>query len=441
MTSPKIVVVGGGTAGLVAADAAKKTRLDTKVVVLCEENMIYRRPALTSLVEGTIKKPSEISMFPLGCLSSLGIETKVNVRVAEIDVENRLIKCVDSRGSVETVDYDRLVLATGGYVAKPKIEGVDKPGVFTLRTHHDALEISRWAQKTRSATVIGAGFVGLLVAGALVKRGLKVNILVRSRILRRGLEEDLARTVQLTAERYGVKVLTGTSVEEIGGSSRVEWIETSAGKVYSDLVVIATGVKPRIELAEASGIAVGKFGIALNQQMQTSVENIYAAGDCTEVTELITGRKTYIPIGSLAAAEGQIAGSNSAGGAVECEGFLRAQNEDFFDLHIASIGYTTGEAREVNLKAQAVDVMPTSLHLPRSAKGLHVKLIVNADNNIIGAQTVASRYDLLAKSYSPILLNFVREGKDLTEALREFKVRYRNFSNHILWKSQRGLSF
>lgn len=437
MASPRIVVVGGGTAGLTAADAAKRTCPDSKVTILGEEPFTYRRPALTSIIEGEIKEPKQISIFPQTYLSSLNVEMRAGVRVVEIDSRNNLVKHTNSRGSTETVNYDRLILATGGYATKPILEGVDKAGVFTFRTFHDALEISRWAEKVSSATVVGAGFIGLLAAEALAKRGLDVNLLARSRTLRRILEADLAKTIQSAAGRHGVKVLTGVSIEKIGGGDHVEWVETSAGKVYSDLVVFAIGVKPSTELAEAAGVSVGKFGITINERMQTSIEDIYAAGDCIEVVELITQRKAYLPIGSLAAAEGKIAGSNSAGGSIESKGFLRAQDEELFDLHIVSIGHATESAREANLKAEAVDITTPRSYSLRGIRGLQAKFILNADNDLIGAQLITSRHDLLAKSYPPILLNLIREETNLTEALENFKRRYRTLPEYILWRSLR----
>jgi len=435
MFSPKIVVIGGGTAGLIASDVAKRACASSKVTVLDEEPFTYRRPALISVIRGDVKRRKEISIFPQSYLSSLNVKTRAGVRVIDIDSSNNLIKCINSQGNMDIVDYDQLILATGGYATKPMLEGVTKPGVFALRTFHDASLIRRLAKKASSATVVGAGFVGLLTAEALAKRGLNVNLLARSRILRMVLEADLAKTVQYTAERYGIRVLTGVSIEEIGGNDRVKWVETSVGKIYSDLVVFATGVKPRIELAKAAGIARGESGIIVNNRMQTSIENIYAAGDCVEVTELITKRNTYVPIGSLAAAEGQIAGSNSAGRLIESEGFLRAQDEDFFNLYIVSIGQTTESAREANLEAEVIDIMPSSLHVLKGVKGLQIKLVVNASNNdVIGAQLIANKHNLSAKGYPSMLLDFVRGKTNCKEALKNFERNYRTFSDYILWK-------
>jgi len=422
VTPLRILVLGGGIAGLMAASAATRTRINSEVTIFDEEPLAYKRPALTSIIRGEIKHPEEISIFPPGYLFSLGVKIQNGVQAIEIDAKDNLVKYCNSRGLTKTVSYDKLILATGGYATKPMIEGADKFGVFTLRTFQDAQNISKWAKKAGSATVVGAGFVGLLAAEALVKRGLKVNLIARSRLLRGSLEADLARIVQSTLERYGVKVFTGTSIEEIGGNNQVEWVKTSAGKVYSDLVLFAIGVKPRVELAEAAGIAIEESGIALNARMQTSIEDIYAAGDCINVVDAITKRKTYLPIGSLAAAEGQIAGSNSAGETVESEGFLRAQDEEIFHLHVVSIGCTMESAVEANLKAEALDATLPRSRLLGKFEGPRVKLVVNVKDDLIGAQMIAKKDDLYANSYSLRLLNFVKERRNLSEVLENLKM-------------------
>jgi len=418
----RIVVLGGGIAGLMAACAARRMRVDSEVTIFDEESLTYKRPALISIIRGGVKSPEEILIFPPSYLSSLGIKIQNSVQVTEINAKDNVVKCCDSRGSTKSVSYDRLILATGGYAPKPMLEGADKLGVFTLRTFQDALNISRRAKRANSATIVGAGFAGLLAAEALVKRGLKVNVIARSRLLRGSLEADLARSVQSNLQRYGVKVFTGTSIEEIGGNNRVKWVETSSGKVYSDLLLFAMGVKPRVELAEAAGVAIEKTGIAVNARMQTSIEDIYAAGDCVSVMDTITKRKTYLPIGSLAAAEGEIAGSNSAGENIESEGFLRAQDEEIFHLHVVSIGCTVESAVEASLRGEALDAtLPSSRRLGKFEEP-QVKLVVDAEDNLIGAQMVADKHDLYANGYALRLLNFVKERRSLSEVLENLKM-------------------
>jgi len=418
----RIVVLGGGIAGLMAACAARRMRVDSEVTIFDEESLTYKRPALISIIRGGVKSPEEILMFPPSYLSSLGIKIQNSVQVTEINAKDNVVKCCDIRGSTKSVSYDRLILATGGYAPKPMLEGADKLGVFTLRTFQDALNISRRAKRANSATIVGAGFAGLLAAEALVKRGLKVNLIARSRLLRGSLEPNLARSVQSNLQRYGVKVFTGTSIEEIDGNNRVKWVETSAGKVYSDLLLFAMGVKPRVELAEAAGVAIEKTGIAVNARMQTSFEDIYAAGDCVSVMDTITKRKTYLPIGSLAAAEGEIAGSNSAGKIIESEGFLRAQDEEIFHLHVVSIGCTVESAVEASLRVEALDATLPSSRLLGKFEEPQVKLVVDAEDNLIGAQMVADKQDLYANGYSLRLLNFVKERRSLSEVLENLKM-------------------
>jgi len=169
--------------------------------------------------------------------------------------------------------------------------------------------------------------------------------------------------------------------------------------------------------------------------MQTSVENIYAAGDCVEVTDLITKKRVYLPLGNLASKEGVIAGSNAVGSLHKSKGFLRAQDEELFNQHIVSIGHTLLSAQLANIKAREINVNKySSKSTSRNTRAL-IKLIVDTKDHLIGAQLYASKYDIVAKSYPILLTRFIKEPIELPQILEYFKRPYRILPEFLFWKS------
>jgi len=394
----KILIIGGGTAGLVAAYRARETNTEAEITVLSEELYLpYRKPSLSCVIKGTISRPDEIAMYPLHLLESKKIRLLRGVKAYRIDVDERTVNAKDVKTKTKkTLSYDALVLATGGYGFIPPVKGVHLKNVFTLRTFDDALRISEMAERGKSAVVVGAGFVALEIAEALARRDVKVTLIVRSRILRRLIEPDFSLYVQKKVEQSGIRILVGTDVEEIGGVKSVKYVRASGQKIETSMVIFATGVRPSVKLAERSGIKFGRYGIHVDGYMRTSVPEIYAAGDCVETLDLITKKGTYVPIGSIAAQQGGIAGINAAGGSEKCEGFLRAQSDNVFGLEVSSIGHGSVTAKELGIKVSLEDMKTPSTIGKRSyfQKKYPVKVKVSVDQKgkVVGAQVIGYRF-------------------------------------------------
>jgi len=414
----KIVVIGGNIAGLTAAASAREVDKHAKIVVLSRELCPpYCRLSLPSIIVSPTSKVEDFALFT-SWISNLRIHFLSGINALDVDPDERVVRAENVK-TKERLDfpYDALVFATGSSAFIPKVEGIEKEGVFGLRTFEDALRISQRAQEGGDAVVIGAGFVGLKVAEALAKRRMKVTIAVRSRILRELIEPSFSLHLKNHIERKGVKVLTGVSPTGIMGGKKVEYVKLNDRKVPASIVVFATGVVPNTDIARRAGIKLGKTGaIKVNRRMQTSIPEIYAAGDCAEVLDAITDEWTYFPLGSVAAKEGAIAGKNAAGTHVDMKGIIRSQMDVIFANEIVSMGHVSETAKEVGMAVNTME-LSTMENRFRFLKlyPSKVMITINARDQIIGAQIISRR---LASVYVFDLFSAIEKRITLSEFLK-----------------------
>jgi len=386
-----VVVVGGGAAGAMAAVSA--ARAGAKVTVVSADAVTYRRPAIPALLAGYMKDIAEARIFAPEMLEALGIEVLAPARATALDTAAKLVTVETANGRTQPLAYDAAVLATGGTAARPPIPGADLPGVCTFVTAEGAREILDGLDRgARRAVVIGASFIALEVAEALLARGLEVALNVRSRILRRVVEPDISEYLQRRFAARGLTMLTGEAVSEIGGAGRVEYVVHQRERVPADLVILGAGVRPNTALAQTAGLRLGDSGaVAVDHRMATSAADVYAAGDCAEAPDLGTGRFTYSAVGSTGALAGTIAGANAAGAGLAIDGFLRAQADEILGLQIYSIGHTTTTAEAVGLDV-TVHALPQPPEVERARDEIVGKILTDADDRIVGAQVVARHH-------------------------------------------------
>jgi NADPH-dependent 2,4-dienoyl-CoA reductase/sulfur reductase-like enzyme len=390
----RIVVIGGSAAGMMAAIAVAERDPNAEVTVVTQDRTPYRRPAIPALIAGYITEPAGAKIFSPETLARYNVKLICPAEATNIDPKNKVISIL-SDGREEKLAYDAAVIATGASPLMPKIPGCGKKCVCTFTTYQAAAEIVEAAKSADSAVVIGAGFIALEIAEALMHQGLDVYFNVRSRILRKLLEPQLSEFLTKKFEQQGLKMLTGEEISEIGGADRVEYIVHKGRKVDANLVVIGTGVKPRVALAEKCGIELGPTGaIKVDNYLQTSVADIYAAGDCAESPDLGTGRFIYSPVGSIGASAGKMAGRNAAGAKEKTAGFLRAQADQILGLQIFSIGHSTTSAEELGLKVRVYDLsVPQSAIKNRGVDSFDVaKILTDPRDRIVGAQLVAKKH-------------------------------------------------
>lgn len=388
----KIVVIGGSAAGMMAAIAAAEQDSKAEVTVVIGDRLPYRRPAIPALIAGHITELAGAKIFSPEILARYNVKLICPAEATNIDTIAKTIS-VRSNSEEKEMAYDAVVVATGGLPLIPKIPGADKKGVCTFTTYEAAVEIVETANTAKCAVVIGAGFIALEIAEALMHKGLDAYFNVRSRILRKLLEPDVSGFLSDKFGRKGLKMLTGEAISEIAGADCVEYVVHKGNKIATNLVVMGTGVKPNVALAEKCGIELGTTdAIKVDSRMRTSAAGIYAAGDCAESPDLGTGRSVYSPVGSIAAMAGKIAGRNAAGTDEKTEGFLRAQADEILGMQIYSIGHSSTTAKEVDLDVEVHDLDAEELDKQQRHKPFEMaKLLTDTNDRIVGAQLVAKK--------------------------------------------------
>ena len=400
--SLKIVVVGGVAAGPKAAARIMRLRPEAEVTVLERGKFIsYAGCGLPYYVSGVVKQQKALMSTPMGALRDAAFFQKVkNVNVLtetealEID---RAGKRVRARRHGENSDfwlgYDKLVLATGAEPVIPDIPNVTLENISTLHSLPDAERIKALVTeaKAREVVVVGGWLIGVEVLDALFDYDCRVTLVEMMPQILRMLDWEMARLVERYLESCGTTVLTDTKVASFEGDTRVTGVITSRGRLPADLVILGIGVRPNVKLARAAGLDIGVTGaIKVDETMRTSDPDIYAAGDCVESTNLVTGKPCFVPMGSTANKQGRVAAINICGGQDRFPGILGSAVCKVFDFCVARTGLTEAAARELGYEAVTVLVPETDQpHYMPEAKPVIIKLVVDSrTRKLLGAQAV-----------------------------------------------------
>ena len=398
----RVVIVGGVAAGPKVASKIIRLMPNAEVTIVERGELLsYAGCGLPYYVSGVVKEQAELMSTPVGVLRDPVFFQKVkNVHVlnrteaTEIDRDGKRL-CVKNLtdGSESWLDYDKLVLATGASPVVPPIDGVHLENVLTLQGVHDAEGIKSVLaeQKAHDVIIVGGGLIGVEVTEALAEKGCRVTMVEMLPQILRMLDWEMARLVAQHMESHGVKVLTETTVQRFEGDGKVSSVVTDKGSFPADMVIMAIGVRPSVSLAKAANIEIGSTGaIKVNEQMQTSDPDIYAAGDCVESVDLITGQACYVPLGSTANKQGRVAAVNICGGQDRFSGVLGSTVCKVFDYCIARTGLTEVDARKAGYDViVAMAPAPDKAHFMPTAKPLFLKLIVDRKTRrLLGAESV-----------------------------------------------------
>ncbi|MBM4428977.1 MAG: CoA-disulfide reductase [Chloroflexi bacterium] len=404
----RLVVIGAVAAGTSAAAKAKRTNPDLEVVLLERDAHIsYGACGLPYFIAGLIPSAQALTARSPEEFRQQGIEVRTQHEALGIEAANHRLYVADLRSGEEyTLPYDDLVIATGAVSSVPPVPGVDLPGVFTLRTLADGLGLDAALRDRppKNVVIVGSGYIGLEMAEAFRARDLAVTIVEMAPQLMVNLDKDMSDLVLAEVQRQGVQVLLNDGLVRCEGLDRVEKVITQHSVVPADLVLLAIGVRPNTRLGEQAGLRLGAGkAIAVDEHMRTSIEGIYAAGDCTETMHQVTGEKTYIPLGTTANKQGRVAGANIAGMECTFEGVVGTAVAKVFGLEVARTGLTEKEATAKNLAGSAttIQAMDRARYYPGGTP-LNVKLVVDsASRRLLGAQLIgpqgaAKRVDVLA---------------------------------------------
>ena len=348
----KIVIIGAVAAGTSAAAKARRNNEDAGIKIYeMDGDISYSACGLPYYLGNEVGRrellvPRDTAFFK----SKYNVDIFTNHQVLGIHPERKNIEVKNLiTGEIFSEEYDKLIISTGAGSIIPPVPGIDKKNVFTLRNVKSADAIKNYIDrhKPQHAFVIGSGFIGLEMIENLKALGMTVAVAEMEDHLMKPLDKDVSAYLRDILEKNGVAVYLADSVKELKGNEFAEKVLLGSGhEIDTDMVIVATGIKPNVELAKTAGIVLGETGaIKVNNRMETNVDCIYACGDCAETWSLITGKAFYRPHGSTANKTGRIAGDQATGGDLEFRGILGTGIFRLFGHTVAQTGLTEREAR------------------------------------------------------------------------------------------------
>lgn len=406
----KVVIVGGVAAGATAA--ARLRRLDEQAEILIFERsgyISYANCGLPYYIGDVITDPEALTLqTPEQFFARFRVQVRVRHEVTALHPERKTVSVTDlATGRTFEESYDKLILAPGARPTQPRLPGVGLERVFTLRTVEDTFRIKEFIQKNkpRSAVLAGGGFIGLELAENLRELGMEVTIVQRPKQLMNPFDADMAALIHAEMRRHGVQLALGSTVEGFAPTNRgVEVLRKDEPSLQADMVVLAIGVTPDTALAKSAGLALGiKGSILVNDRMETSVPDIYAAGDAVQVRHAVTGQGALISLAGPANKQGRIIADNICGMDSRYTGSQGSSVVKVFSMTAAATGVNEKNARNAGFDPETVILSPMS-HAGYYPGGrlMTMKLVYDKPTlrvlgaQIVGYEGVDKRIDVLA---------------------------------------------
>ena len=412
-TRERLVVVGGDAAGMAAASQARRMKGPDELEIIAFERghfSSYSACGIPYWVGGDVADRDQLIARSPEEHRERGIDLRMRTEVTALDVAGGRVRARDLESGVETwTSYDKLVIATGARPIRPPLPGIDAPGVHGVQTLDDGQALIDTLARTsgRRAVVVGAGYIGVEMAEALVNRGYEVTVVNRGREPMSTLDPDMGRLVHEAMEGLGITMVNDAEVTKIltGEDGRVRAVATEDAEYPADVVVLGIGVRPETTLAQAAGLPLGDHGGLLTDQAMRvrGYENIWAGGDCVEVLDLVSGRERHIALGTHANKHGQVIGANAGGGYATFPGVVGTAVSKVCDLEIARTGLREKDARRAGLQYEKVTIESTSRsgYYPGAAP-MTVKMLAERRTGrllgvqIVGREGAGKRVDIAA---------------------------------------------
>lgn len=410
----KIVIIGGVAAGTKAAAKMKREDRSAQVEVYTKSRDIsYAGCGLPYYVGGGIEDREELIVNTPAKFSALtGVDVFNGQEAVSVDTKAKTVQFRSvSDGSQKDVTYDKLVIATGAYPIVPKIDGTGLNGVFTVRTPDDAIAVRDYIEKNscKKAIVAGAGFIGMEMAENLMSRGLAVTVIdMMPQILPNVLDPEMAGFAAKRLRKKGMKIMNGTSLLSIKGNGKAEAAVTSGGELPAEAVILSIGIRPATAFLDGSGIELINGAVAVDEYQRTNIEDVYAAGDCAIVKNLVTGQRQWSAMGSTANITGRclaktITGTRTSYGG--CLGTGVAKLAD--DLNAGRTGLSEEQARAAGFDPiSVVCVTDDKAHYYPDSDSFATKLIADKSTKkllgmqVLGAGAVDKMTDIAAVGIS-----------------------------------------
>ncbi|MGR8979535.1 MAG: FAD-dependent oxidoreductase [Gammaproteobacteria bacterium] len=392
-----LIIIGGVAAGSKAAARARRVNPDLRITLYQDEAEVsYTACGQPYFLSGLIAEREALIIRRPADFARENIDVRVNHRVTALNAADRTVTVHDrERDKVSVVPYDRLIIATGARSLIPDIRGCELDGIVSLRS---MAELDRFRSVLdrllpKTAVIAGSGYIGLEMSESLSELGIRVTLLGRNKQVFSRLDEDMSRPIHEYLIEKNVRVIAGDGIAELAGvGGRVTEVTTSSGiNVPAELVVLALGIRPNVELARQAGVSLGSSGaIAVDKRMETNIGGIFAAGDCAESCHRLTGLPVWEPLGDIANLHGRVAGENAAGGDARFPGVLGTAICKTFDLNVGLTGLSEKAARAAGFETVSVviNARDKARYYP-GARELSLKLVADANcGRLLGAQAV-----------------------------------------------------
>lgn len=413
MAMERLVVIGGDAAGMSAASQARRLKGPGELEIVAFERGHFSSFSACGIpywVGGDVPERDDLIARTPAEHRERGIELRMRTEVTEIDAPGGRVRSRDLETGAESwTGFDKLVIATGARPVRPALPGMDAPGVHGVQTLDDGQALLDTLARTdgRRAVVMGAGYIGVEMAEAMLKRGYEVTVLNRGEQPMATLDPDMGRLVHEAMDRIGITTVNGAGVTKIltGSDGRVRAVATENAEYPADVVVLGIGVEPETTLARAAGLPLGAYGGLLTDLAMRvrGYENIWAGGDCVEVLDLVSGRERHIALGTHANKHGQIIGANAGGGYATFPGVVGTAVSKVCHLEIARTGLREKDARAVGLQyvTSTIESTNSAGYYP-DASPMTVKMLAERRTGrllgvqIVGREGAAKRVDIAA---------------------------------------------
>ncbi len=406
-------MIGGDAAGMSAASQARRLRGPGELEIVAFERGRFTSFSACGIpywVSGDVPDRDRLIARTAEEHRARDIDLRLCTEVTAIDTDRGRVRARDVDSGTESwTSYDKLVIATGARPIRPELPGMDAPGVHGVQTLDDGQALLDTLHRTRGrrAVVIGAGYIGVEMAEAMIKRGYEVTVVNRGKEPMSTLDPDMGRLVHRAMEGMGITMVNDAEVTKLltGDDGRVRAVATESAEYPADVVVLGIGVRPETALARAAGLPLGDSGGLLTDRSMRvrGHENIWAGGDCVEVLDLVSGQQRHIPLGTHANKHGQIIGANAGGGYATFPGVVGTAVSKVCDLEIARTGLRERDARRVGLRFESVTIESTSRagYYP-DASPMTVKMLAELRTGrllgvqIVGREGAGKRVDIAA---------------------------------------------
>lgn len=406
-------MIGADAAGMSAASQARRLKGPDQLEIVAFDRghfSSYSACGIPYWVGGDVTERDRLIARTPEEHRARDIDLRMRTEVLEIDVDGRRVRARDLESGAESwTSYDKLVIATGARPIRPDMAGADAAGVHGVQTLDDGQALIDTLAHTRGrrAVVVGAGYIGVEMAEALINRDYEVTVLNRGSEPMSTLDPDMGRLVHDAMEGMGITMVNDAEVTKVltGEDGRVRAVATQDGEYPADVVVLGIGVRPETTLAKAAGLPLGSHGGLLTDLAMRvrGHEDIWAGGDCVEVLDLVSGQERHIALGTHANKHGQIIGTGVGGGYATFPGVVGTAVSKVCDLEIARTGLREKDARRAGLQFVSVTIESTSRagYYP-GASSMTVKMLAERRTGrllgvqIVGREGAGKRVDIAA---------------------------------------------